>query len=393
MATGKLTLVLGIRPDVIRAALIIRALTEQLGPRFEFVWSGQHYSDNLKDVFFRQLEVPPPHVELGVKGSNDHQIIADMVWKLGNHLATERSEVVVFLGDTNTVCGALAAASLNIPIVHIEGCMRSYDWRMPEEKYRTVVDHLADLIYAYLPSYAEHGLAEGIPPGRIVLTGNPIVDILEYYFVSGRIRMATADRLSFLGSLGVSKDDFVLMTSHRRENVEDGAALGSILRLASKTGRTVVFPAGYRTQRELKRQGIGVPANIRMLDPIGYVEFLELLDASRGVLTDSGTVVEEASILMKPTVQMRRSTERPEVYDVGGAVRFDPGAEWLDVDLERVVGSFDALSEHTWRHSLGDGHASERIIGDLIARLEGSGFRNHEPIMEDPLVTRAFSGP
>ena len=189
LRTGPLVMVLGIRPDVIRASIIIRELRKSLGKNFVLVWSGQHYSDNLKDVFFRELEIGPPDIDLQISGDNDAELTSSMIVKLFNTLQELKPVATVFLGDTNTVMGTVAAAQLNIPILHIEGCMRSYDWRMPEEKYRTIADHLSDRIYSYLESYKAQGIAEGIPDVNILITGNPIVDVLEEYFISGKLRL------------------------------------------------------------------------------------------------------------------------------------------------------------------------------------------------------------
>jgi UDP-N-acetylglucosamine 2-epimerase (non-hydrolysing) len=391
MASPRLSLVLGIRPDVIRASLIIQELTRTLGEEFEFIWSGQHYSDNLKDVFFRQLDVPRPSMELGARGESDPEIAGSVISLLGQRLAEARPDAVAFLGDTNTVSGTLAAAAMGIPVVHIEGCMRSYDWRMPEEKYRTVADHLSDIIYAYLPAYARQGIAEGIPEERIVVTGNPIVDVLDHYFVSGKIRMAPSVRDEWLKTWSLAHGEFLLMTCHRRENVESLESLTSILDLAASAPTRVLFPAGYRTQREMKRLGVTVPGNVIVIDPVGYQEFLELLDASRGVLTDSGTVVEEASILMKPSIQMRRSTERPEVYDVGGSVKFDPSSSLGRQAARSLIDSMLALKGSTWEHTLGDGNSSQRIVTDLLKRLGDGSFDTHAPDFSSPLVRRAYS--
>jgi UDP-N-acetylglucosamine 2-epimerase len=380
-AQRPLVLVLGIRPDVIRASLMIQRLSQELGDRFVFVWSGQHYSDNLKDVFFRQLDVPSPSFELGITGGTDTEFIGKWVRGLGQLLETIDPVGCAFLGDTNTVLGTLACASLNIPIAHIEGCMRSYDWRMPEEKYRTVADHLSDVIYAYFDEYKQQGLLEGLDARQIVVTGNPIVDVLEHYFLSGRIRLNDGDRSSFFSSLGLDPtSDFAVMTSHRRENVEDETALRRIIGLAGATSMPVVFPASYRTQKSLARFGISIPANVRVIDPIGYVELLELIVSSQAVLTDSGTVVEETAVLGVPSVQMRSSTERPQVYDSGSSVKFDPHVDLSSSDMAGVFASAVARRSHPWSHGLGDGKASHRIVDDLLARVANpSSFRGHEP--------------
>ena len=179
MAKKRLAIILGIRPDVIRASLVLNRIRRSEEFEVAFIWSGQHYSDNLKDVFFRELDVDPPDVELGAGGTTDAEVSAAVISRLYPVLDELRPEAAVFLGDTNTVMGCLAAAQLNIPIVHIEGCMRAYDWRMPEEKYRTTIDHLSDVIYTYFDEYKAQGVAEGLNPGSIVIVQNLIVDVLE----------------------------------------------------------------------------------------------------------------------------------------------------------------------------------------------------------------------
>ena len=189
----KLAIVLGIRPDVIRASLVLNRIREATDFDVVFIWSGQHYSDNLKDVFFRELGVRPPDVELGAGGTTDAEVSAAVISRLYPVLDEMRPEAVVFLGDTNTVMGCLAAAQFNIPIVHIEGCMRSYDWRMPEEKYRGTIDHLADVIYTYFDEYRRQGVAEGLNPASIVVVQNLIVDVLDAYYYA---RKAEYDELA-----------------------------------------------------------------------------------------------------------------------------------------------------------------------------------------------------
>jgi UDP-N-acetylglucosamine 2-epimerase (non-hydrolysing) len=374
----KLAVVLGIRPDVIRASLMLRALKQELGSRLVFIWSGQHYSDNMKDIFFRQLGVSEPDITLKLDTSSDQAMIGSLIHELGDVLAKVRPDAVVFLGDTNTVTGSIAAAALDIPIVHIEGCMRSYDWRMPEEKYRTTIDHLSDLIYAYLPEYKEQGMIEGLDPDRIVVTGNPIVDVLEHYFISGKVRLEESQRAQLFSSLGVSHKDFWLMTCHRRENIETIQSLLNIFRLAESVGEEVVFAAGYRTQRQIKELGIELPRNVNMIDPIGYVELMELAVESVGILTDSGTLVEEAAVLKVPSVQMRTSTERPQVYDTGGCVKFDPLGTHSDEDLAKLVFEVRNRRHTAGDHNLGVGKASEIIVQDLLARLKVGNFRGHK---------------
>lgn len=372
-------MVLGIRPDVIRASLVIRTLKEQLGDGFDFVWSGQHYSDNMKDVFFRQLDVPEPDRTLVLDTSSDQTLIGSLISQLGTYLDEVKPEAVVFLGDTNTVTASIAVAAKNIPIIHIEGCMRSYDWRMPEEKFRTTIDHLSDRIYAYLDEYKQQGVLEGLDPENIMVTGNPIVDVLEHYFVSGRVRMTEDSVNELLKDYGVTSKRLFSMTCHRRENVDSEHSLRRILALAGSAPGQVVFPAGYRTQQRIKDYGLAIPSNVLLIDPIGYSELMEVLVRSEAVLTDSGTIVEEAAVLGVPSIQMRTSTERPQVYDCGGSVKFDPHAEDSEKLLLDTIEAAAIRKQGGFQHGLGDGRASERIAGDLIQRFESRNWSGHEP--------------
>lgn len=390
----KVSLVLGIRPDVIRASIIIDLLRTELGSDgFEFIWSGQHYSDNMKDIFFRQLQIGAPDVELPTRVNSDTQTIGSLIEGLGSYWTENRPEAAVFLGDTNTVCGSIAAASLNIPILHIEGCMRSYDWRMPEEKYRTSIDHLSDVIYAYLPEYKAQGLAEGLSPDNILVTGNPIVDVIDQYFFSGRIRLTDGELSALKSSLGMlGYHHHWVMTCHRRENVESRHSLSRILRLAGQVGDLVIFPAGFKTQRKILEYKLAVPPNVQLVDPIGYAELLELMSSAVGILTDSGTIVEEAAILGVPSVQMRTATERPQVYDAGGSVKFDPHSDDFDEPetMSKILKVVRERTELDWNHGLGDGHASTRIAEDIVKRLKGESWAGHLPKLDSPLVARNF---
>jgi UDP-N-acetylglucosamine 2-epimerase (non-hydrolysing) len=381
-------MVLGIRPDAIRASIMLRELRARLGANFKLVWSGQHYSDNLKDVFFRELEILPPEIELSISGTSDAELVSSMITELSKVLVAEDPQAVIFLGDTNTVTGAIAAAQLNIPIIHIEGCMRSYDWRMPEEKYRTIADHLSDYIYAYLPEYKSQGAAEGIPSDNIIVTGNPIVDVIQEYFLSGKLRMDKSDLQKLLSEkYRIVDSNFLVMTCHRRENVESVIALRRIFDLVSSSQLPVLFPAGYRTQKMIKQFELNIPSNLVLVNPIGYLELLELLISSSGVLTDSGTIVEEASVLGVPSIQMRTATERPQVYACGASIKFDPFEEYSKLDfIYRLL----EMKGKKWKQPFGDGKASYRIVDDLVTRFSSQDFQGHAPKKYEPYSLESF---
>ena len=367
-----LAIILGIRPDVIRASRILKLLNNQNSVDFDFIWSGQHYSENMKDVFFNQLDVPKPNFEFQVNKSDDSTIVSSTIENLFSHFETHKYQAAVFLGDTNTVMGSIAAAQHNIPVVHIEGCMRSYDWRMPEEKYRTVIDHLSDRIYAYLESYKLQGLNEGISENVIKVTGNPIVDIINEnseLFESGSKYLD--DKV-----LDLSNDKFVLATCHRRENILNEESFKRITSLLNFIDdRKVIFPMGYKTQEILKISNISLNKNIKIIDPIGYLEFMYLLKKADYVATDSGTVVEEACILNVPSIQMRYSSERPEVYDVEASVKFDPTS---DNNFDHIVDKVKNL-KRGWKNPFGEGNSSEIIVNDLIELSNTDSFRRHMP--------------
>ena len=382
-----LAIILGIRPDVIRASKILKLLEDQNEIEFDFIWSGQHYSENMKDTFFNQLNVLKPNYEFEVNKNSDATIVASTIENLYNHFSNHKYKAAVFLGDTNTVMGSIAAAQHNIPIVHIEGCMRSYDWRMPEEKYRTIIDHLSDRIYAYLDNYKKQGLNEGISENIIKVTGNPIVDIINEnleFFDSGS-KFLPKDVLDLI------KKKFVLVTCHRRENILNSQSFENIMNLLNNIENTnVIFPMGYKTQEILRESNYKLGNHIKVIDPIGYLEFMYLLKNSEYVATDSGTVVEEACILGIPSIQMRYSTERPEVYDVKASVKFDPTVN--DDSVISVINKVNGLISTKWSNPFGDGTASEIIVNDLVELSKQNNFKKHNSSDYPFDVSNSFKG-
>ena len=378
-------LILGIRPDVIRASKVIKLLSESSDIDFDFIWSGQHYSENMKDVFFKQLNVPTPDYEFNIDTTNDATTVSSIIKETYSHLENHKYKAIMFLGDTNTVMGSIGVAQHNIPIIHIEGCMRSYDWRMPEEKYRKTIDHLSDRIYAYLDSYKKQGLNEGISENIIKVTGNPIVDILEEFselFSSGE------EYLDRNVKKFINDNPFVLVTSHRRENILNKNSLKNIVDLINSSNKKILFPMGYATQRQIKEFGLILNKNVMVIDPIGYLEFIYLLKNSQYCISDSGTVVEEACILNIPSIQMRYSTERPEVYEVGASIKFDPtleGQKFEDIHLRA-----DSLNSRKWSHPFGDGKSSKLIVEDLIDLSKKNIFHMHNKEDYDFDISRSF---
>ena len=355
-AKPRVAFVLGIRPDLVRAAPLFAKFKELATFDVTFIWSGQHYSANLKDSFINELGIPAPDVELEINTNDDISIVSSGIMQLGKYLESNKHECVMFLGDTNTVLLSLAASIQNIPIVHIEGCMRSFDINMPEERNRRMIDKISSRIYAYLPRYKSIGILEGIPEESIITTGNLAVDAVHYFMSLNSWNKFQNKAFEWRKSLGID-NKYVLMTCHRRENINSEAALRKIIYFAGERDLQVIFPAGYATQRKIKEFKISLPTNIILTDPLEYSLFLPSLLSADLVLTDSGTVVEESSILGVPSVQLRRSTERPEVYWSGSSIKFDPHS------LEDLT--IRANFPKEWVHNLGNGDAASVIIKDL----------------------------
>lgn len=356
-----IAIVLGIRPDLVRFAPIFNLLQKENGLEYKFIWSGQHYSHNLKDDFLKELNCPVPDFELQVDVESDISLVSSGILKLGKVLNEIKPDAVVFLGDTNTVLLSVAASIVGIPVVHIEGCMRSFDIEMPEERNRRIIDHLSSRIYAYLPRYKELGIEEGLNHEGIVVTGNLAVDAVSFFTSLPSWNHFVLKSREWRSGINIP-NNFIIMTCHRRENIGTLSPLKNIIRLAGDQELPVLFPASYATQRKLREFNIGIPANVTICNPLEYGRFLPSLNDAHSVLTDSGTVVEEAAILGIPSVQMRRSTERPEVYDFGASVKFNPHLSY----------EFCSAIEQTWKHTLGDGLAAKKIIQDLKTWLNNS---------------------
>lgn len=385
----KIAFVLGLRPDLIRAVLIIRYLEKAKDIETILIWSGQNYSDNLKEIFFREMDVRKPDYELGCKGNTDAEICSKIISRLYPLLNKIQPDAVVFLGDTNTTVGCIAVAQLNIPIIHIEGCWHSYDWRMPEEKYRRLIDHLSDVIYTYADEYKERGVAEGLNPNNIVVVGNPIVDILNEFYFKQKNKLKKKANPQFFNSRKIKNGKYYLMTCHRRENVHIEKSFLSITKLIEFAKMPVYFLASYRTQKVIQKTKIKIPANLIIADPVGYEEMLILLTHSKAVITDSGTLNEEACVLSIPCINMRKSTERPQVYDVKSCVKFDPD-QFDKYKPEIIFKKLKKITGTKWRHTLGDGKASYKIAQDIVNRTRHNKLRGNLPENSHLPIMRSF---
>jgi UDP-N-acetylglucosamine 2-epimerase (non-hydrolysing) len=302
-----------------------------------------------------------------------HRQIGEAVVAVGDALRTLAPDVVVVQGDTNsTLAGALAASSLDLPVVHVEAGLRAFDRALPEERNRIVVDHIADLLCAPTETARSHLLDEGCDADRIVVTGNTVVDA---------VRIAGPDAAAVDAVLAhhrVTRDGYVLATFHRQENVDDPDVLAAIVRQLAAIDLPVLFTVHPRTRDRADRAGIVLEAGrIRALDPLGFREFVALESAGAFIVSDSGGVQEEASIVGRPVVVARRSTERPEVLGtfatlVDPATGIGPAATALAADVAAAHRRLAGLSS-----PYGDGHAARAIVRSIEARFPGDGRTMH----------------
>lgn len=350
----RVTVILGTRPEIIKMSPVVRAL-QRHRIDFSILHTGQHYSYAMDRVFFQQLDLPPPAHNLDVGPGSHGAQTAKMLAGIEAWLQKEKPDEVLVEGDTNTVvAGALAATKLGICVGHVEAGLRSYDRSMPEEVNRVITDHVSDHLFAPTEKSAAILRGEGIPEERIHVTGNTIVDAVL------QNRELAAQRSQVLHQLGLAANGYVLMTAHRQENVDDKARFQGILQGAAAVGGSlgcpVVYPIHPRARKMLGTFGLSAES-VHLVEPLDFLDFLQLESSARLVLTDSGGVQEEACILGTPCVTLRDSTERPETVETGANELAGTDPETILMAAGRRLSG-----PRGWRNPFGDGMAGERII-------------------------------
>ena len=303
----KVMSVVGTRPEIIRLSRVFAKLDEHC--EHTLVHTGQNYDYELNQVFFEDLGIRKPDYFLDAAGKNAAETIGQVIIKVDQIIEAVNPEAMLILGDTNSCLAAIPAKRRKVPVFHMEAGNRCFDQRVPEETNRKIVDHTADINMPYSTIARDYLIAEGIPADRVVKTGSPMYEVLTHY-------MDEIDSSKILESLDIESGKFFVVSAHREENVDVPAQLlklaNSLNSIADYYGLPVIVSTHPRTQKRINDQGIQFHENIKLLKPLGFHDYNHLQKNAKAVLSDSGTINEESSIMNFPALNIREAHERPE---------------------------------------------------------------------------------
>lgn len=374
----RLLTIVGARPQIIKAAAISRVVRTQFAGQIEekILHTGQHYDDNMSEVFFRELGIPSPDYNLHVGSGSHGSQTARIIEGIEHVLLEEAYDGVIVYGDTNsTLAAAVAASKIHVPVFHIEAGLRSFNMAMPEEVNRIVCDQLSSVLFTPTLTGLHNLEAEGFGAiknrvrfqnglgQRVVLSGDVMYDNALYFAPKAEEKSDIIERL------GLKKKQFVLATIHRPANTDNAENLRSILRALgdiAASGVDVIFPCHPRTKAKLsvERLEFRESPHFHLIEPVGFYDIIRLEKEARVVLTDSGGVQKEAFFYGTPSVILRPETEWVEIVDAGAGIL-------ADADYERIMAAYEALNgrEVKFPPLFGDGHASERILREIVNEL------------------------
>ena len=352
----KIGIILGTRPEIIKLSSIIRCCKVN-GLHYFIIHTNQHYSENMDAIFFKELELPKPKYNLEIGSGSHGEMTGRMMTKIEDVLIKEKPDAILVQGDTNTVmAGALVASKLGIKVGHVEAGLRSYDRTMPEEINRIVTDHISDFLFCPTKKQSEILLAEGIEKKKIFVTGNTVVDSVNECISLAKKKSKILDKYDLANS------SFILMTAHRPATVDNKQNLKTVITavgvIADKYSKKIVFPIHPRTKKMIEKFKIRLPKSFLLIEPVGYLDMLQLQNESFFILTDSGGLQEESCILRKKCVVIRENTERPEAIEAGGCILVG------NSDVEEIFNKTQNLLKKkvNWRNPFGDGAAGKRIL-------------------------------
>ena len=320
----KVMTIVGTRPEIIRLSRTIAVLDQHCNHCL--VHTGQNYDYELNQIFFEQLQIRKPDIFLEAAGVSAAETIGQVIAKIDDLLAKERPEAVLILGDTNSALAAIAAKRRKIPIFHMEAGNRSFDQRVPEEINRRIVDHIADINLTYSTIAREYLLREGLPPDQVIKTGSPMYEVVHHYLPKIKVS-------DVLPRLGLEAESYFLVSAHREENIDSDrqfVKLVAVLNsLAEDHDLPVIVSTHPRTQRRLDSVSAKFHPLVRLMKPLGFLDYVHLQMRAKAVLSDSGTITEEASILNFPALNIREAHERPEGMEEAAVMM-------VGLELERI---------------------------------------------------------
>jgi UDP-N-acetylglucosamine 2-epimerase (non-hydrolysing) len=359
-----ITLVAAARPNFIKIAPIIKALEQkkQAGYDIDYrlVHTGQHWDHNMSQIFFQELDIPRPHINLEAGGGSQAEQTAQVMIRFEQDLLAHPPNAVIVVGDVNsTMACTLAARKLCIPVMHVEAGIRSGDLTMPEEINRIVTDSISNVFYTTTPEAGENLLQSGIEPERIVWVGNTMIDTL----LAHKHRFYKPD---IWDESGLDHTPYIVLTLHRPSNVDQLARLQEVMGILEQhaSDYIIVFPVHPRTKTHLASLH-KLPAQLICTEPLSYLEFNYLVSHAAAVITDSGGITEETTCMGIPCMTLRDSTERPETCTIGTN-------ELLGTDSQKLIKALETLRQGHWKKGAiparWDGKAAERIVEDIIQR-------------------------
>jgi UDP-N-acetylglucosamine 2-epimerase len=306
----KVMTVVGTRPEIIRLSRVLARLDEHT--EHIIVHTGQNYDYELNEIFFHDLGVRKPDHFLNAAIGTAAETIGNILIKVDDVMAQEQPDAVLILGDTNSCLSAIPAKRRKIPIFHMEAGNRCFDQRVPEETNRKIVDHISDINLTYSDIAREYLLREGLLPDRIIKTGSPMFEVLTHY-------LPQIEESDVMERLGLEAGEYFVVSAHREENIDSDMNLGnlalSLNTIAEVYGRRVIVSTHPRTQKRIDARGLTFHRNVELLKPLGFHDYVHLQIKARAVLSDSGTISEESSILNFPALNIREAHERPEAME------------------------------------------------------------------------------
>ncbi len=316
--------IVGTRPEIIRLSRVLSKLDESVAIRHTLVHTGQNYDYELNEIFFRDLGLRKPDVFLDAAGESAIDTIGNVISAVGRELARLRPDAVLILGDTNSCLAAIPAKKLKIPIFHMEAGNRCFDQRVPEEVNRRIVDHISDINLTYSSIAREYLLAEGLPPDRVIKTGSPMFEVLAHH-------REAIEGSAILDEQELERGQYFVVSLHRAENVDGDASLArgvEVLNAVAKTyGLPIIISTHPRTAARLRATNAQLDPLVRELKPLGFFDYVSLQINARCVLSDSGTISEESSVLKFKAINLREAHERPEAMESAAVMMVGLNAE------------------------------------------------------------------